>query len=206
MRDFDRAFKPTLLKADFLSRMCRRRDIGVFMPLTTEYVRECLDYNPETGAFTWRERPRSHFKSDSAWRGWNLSFPGRHAGTKETRGYIQISLNNKRYMAHRLAWLHVHGENPEREVDHKNGVKCDNRIQNLRQATRSQNQANMPANTRNKLGVKGVHWNATISKYQATIQKQGQKIHLGVFDSLSEASEAYKRAAHQNYGEFARAE
>jgi hypothetical protein len=118
--------------------------------LTAAYVREILDYNPETGVFTWQKLPK--FRSDRT---------GKVAGCPDDRGYIRIRINNHYYRAHRLAWLIMTGESPGAlDVDHRNRNKSDNRWQNLRLATRAQNNANAPYKPgSNKHGFKGVCFN-----------------------------------------------
>jgi hypothetical protein len=102
--------------------------------LTAEQSREQLDYNPETGEFRWKV-PR------------NGVIVGAKAGTDCHDGYISIRIFGKRYMAHRLAWLHHYGEWPIGGLDHINGQRWDNRIVNLRLATPKQSAAN-----------RGPHW------------------------------------------------
>jgi hypothetical protein len=99
--------------------------------ITAERLRQLLHYDPERGVFTWLSRP--------AERSWNTRFAGTRAGTINGLGYVVIGILGRRYKAHRLAWLYVHGEWPGRELDHINCDKSDNRIANLRPATRSQN-------------------------------------------------------------------
>jgi hypothetical protein len=158
--------------------------------ITQEQLKELLNYNPETGVFTWVSA-RGNLKA------------GSEAGTVDYQGYIRISINNKRYRAHRLAWIYVYGEISVSEIDHINGNKQDNRILNLRLATRSQNEANKPRTRVNLSGYKGVshtrnnHWSA-----QIMVNKRF--IHLGIYSTAEEASAAYRIAAYEYFGEFAK--
>jgi hypothetical protein len=158
--------------------------------VTAERVRELLEYCEETGRFTWRIANSRAIKA------------GAIAGSLSC-GYRNISIDGVLYRAHRLAWLYVRGEWPNAEIDHINLNKDDNRLSNLRIASRSQNMANSRVRVKCKSGFKGV------SKYRgrwvASIGRNGRKTHIGVFDTPEEANAAYERAALSIHGEFARA-
>src|SRR5690554_5526005 len=106
--------------------------------ITADYIRSRLDYDPETGVFTWRAKPivTRHDKMQ------NTRYAGKQAGKPDSHGYLQIMLDRQLILAHRLAWLHHYGEWPEGELDHINRNPLDNRISNLRPASRSQNTIN----------------------------------------------------------------
>jgi hypothetical protein len=112
-------------------------------------------------------------------------------------------IDGKRYLAHRLAWLYTHGAWPHKLLDHRNRVTGDNRIDNLREATGSQNKANQLTNTNNTSGFKGVYWSKQNAKWQAGIRHQGKQKHLGCFNTKEDAHTAYCTAATQLKGEFA---
>jgi len=107
------------------------------------------------------------------------------------------------YKAHRLAWLYVHGEWPPEQLDHINGQRDDNRVENLRSATRAENAGNSKRRADNTSGFKGVYWNAQRSKWQAKIRRGQLEKHLGLFVCKEDAAEAYRRAAADVFGEFA---
>jgi HNH endonuclease len=102
------------------------------------YVRECLVYDPETGAFTWKRRPRAPFNTQSQCDNWNIQFVGKPAGT-DSHGYLQICITangrRRQYLARRVAFALMTGRCPERDIDHHNGVRNGNRWSNLREAT-----------------------------------------------------------------------
>jgi hypothetical protein len=158
--------------------------------LTHERLKQVLNYEAETGAFTWA-------KPLTIWQK-----VGDPAGTAH-RGYTRISIDGEQHMAHRLAWYYVHGEWPERFLDHANGVKTDNRLANLRQATQGQNNNNRRA--WGKSAFKGVSWSSAHGKWAACIQANKVKKHLGFFTDEREAAEAYIFASIELHGEFARA-
>lgn len=153
--------------------------------LTAERLREVLDYDLETGEFRWR--------ITMGCRG----VAGRVAGCLCATGYQSIRINRKPYQAHRLAWLHVYGEWPRNEIDHMNGNKADNRLSNLREATRFQN----TANRKSRKTFKGVYLLPS-GRWAASIQRD-KLHHLGCFDTPEEAHAAYCSAAIERFGEFA---
>ena len=154
--------------------------------LTQAELKKMLTYNPETGDFTWVTAPAQSVKV------------GEIAGSKDTYGYHKIALQRKTYKAHRLAWLYMYGEFPSSPIDHINGVRHDNRIENLRAVTAQQNQQNQKRFKHNTSGVTGVHWHAKAAKWHARIFAGGKRIHLGAFDSLPLA-EAARKAAEAKY-------
>lgn len=165
--------------------------------LEAEYVRSVLSYCAETGILTWL--PRSN---DRRWTG---RYAGKIAGMIGKGGYVKVKLRKRRYLGHHLAWLIETGTWPRPEIDHKNGICSDNRLSNIRLATRSQNVAN-----RGKFGVtssslKGVSWHKATGKWQAQIVANGKKLGLGVYATEAEAHAIYMESAVKHYGEFARA-
>jgi hypothetical protein len=151
-------------------------------------VRELLHYDPSTGRFTWRAGPKS----------------GTTAGSISGR-YVQIMICKKNYLAHRLAWLYVHGHTPPHEIDHVNGNPRDNRINNLRLASKAQNAQNQRRSAKNSSGHKGVSWSRHKQRWRTVIKVGERSIHLGYFRDLTAAAEAYRRAAVRYFGDFARA-
>ena len=163
--------------------------------VTQEYLKSVLDYNPETGIFTWKDRLDVSASC-------NIQFAGKKAGTIQSGNrYIIIGIRYKRYYAHRLAWLYMKGEWPPDELDHINGDKQDNRFENLRLATRGQNTVNRPVRKDSILGIKGVA--PFRGKFRASIWENGASKHLGVFDTCEEAAVVYQKAAEKLHGEFA---
>lgn len=158
--------------------------------INQEQLKAILSYEPSTGWFT-----------NLYWRNYN-SPPGKRTGTLTCgRRYRKISINKVDHYEHRLAWLYVHGIYPK-EIDHINGDGLDNRIDNLRLADRSQNIGNAHY-TGGVSGIRGVYASGRDSPWLAQIQVDGRCKHLGYFDTIEEAYEAYKAAAELYFGEFA---
>lgn len=159
--------------------------------LTQERLKELLEYNGENGKFTWKANYGSAAKS------------GNIAGYVNKLGYVMIGVGGKRYLAHRLVWLYVNGYFPKECIDHINGDKSDNRIHNLREATKSENEYNKKVHTNSKSGVKGVYWNKINKKWVADIRANGKYFYIGSFETLKEASKAIKIKREELHKEFA---
>jgi len=161
-----------------------------YVDIDIDYAVNLLDYNPDTGLF-YRITPIQGARV------------GDVAGCKSSSGHIQISIRGVKILAHRLAWAMHYGLQPK-EIDHINGIKDDNRISNLRECTRSQNQANKNKQKNNTSGHKGVFWHKNHNKWTAQIKKNGKHIHLGVFINIDDAVQAYAKATKIHNSEFAR--
>lgn len=124
------------------------------------------------------------------------------AGTINFYGYVVIGIKRKYYTAHRLAWLYVYGEWPKDCIDHINGIKVDNRIENLRQATKQENSRNRGKTKSNTSGYKGVFLDTTTSKYVAIAVIDYKHIRLGLYDSAEDASKVYEEYTKIHFKEF----
>jgi len=156
--------------------------------ITQAELKELLNYDQETGVFTWK-----------------VSKPGRNfgsiAGTRHVNGYTHIQLNRKIYKAHRLAWLYVHGYFPEC-IDHINNNRDDNRIVNLRESTITQNNHNSRISKNNTSGIKGICWHKKSKKWMAQLCSYGKTIYLGLFDNIELAELVINEARVKYHGEF----
>ena len=170
-----------------------------------EQLRKLLSYNPNTGGLFWRERPSSCFPNERAAKSWNTRYANKEAFTaRNNYGYAVGNVNYVSCLASRVAWAITHGHWPSNDIDHINGDRSDNRLRNLREATRSENLCNKGQQRNNTSGQKGVWWNKSANRWEASIGKGGRVRYLGRFSSLSEAKSAYVDAATKIHGEFAR--
>ena len=128
---------------------------------------------------------------------------GQIAGTKTSDGYFETWIKGKRYGNHRLIFMMFHGYFPL-QVDHIDGVRTNNFIENLRAASQEQNQQNAKIRKDNVSGVKGVHWYKKYNKWNAMCQTNKKRQNLGYFDTIEEAEKAVKSYREQHHGEFAR--
>jgi hypothetical protein len=164
------------------------------------YLRECLNYNPETGVLTWRHRPREHFKSEHVWRVWTSNFAGKTAGSRSDR-YVRVILTGWHHAyAHRIIWKMQTGIDPLHQIDHINLDKLDNRWGNLRQATHYDNMRNRPGWSGRDL-PKGVVRYKKRFLASMTIPGRGT-VCLGSFKTPEEAHACYCAAAQERDGEF----
>lgn len=159
--------------------------------LTAQQVQELFRYEPETGHLWWVVRRRGYPKSKPAGR---VSF----------YGYVVVVVGGQNYYAHRLIWLLTYGEWPDCDIDHINGDKADNRLSNLRLASRRQNKWNVGVTRANKSGFKGVSWCAERLKWMAAIKVGSKAKNLGRYASAEEAHEVYDLAAQLLHGDFHR--
>jgi|APGre2960657404_1045060.scaffolds.fasta_scaffold95953_2 hypothetical protein len=154
--------------------------------LTAEELHRHLDYNPSTGKF------RRAIGQKRSPVGVEISVK------QSTNGYFYICILGKKRLAHRLAWLHFYGEYPPTFIDHINGDKTDNRIENLRPASYSENSQNQRSpRSDNKLGVLGVCRSA--NKFKAQIRIDGRTTYIGLFESVEEARLAYVNAKRKHH-------
>lgn len=154
---------------------------------SVELVRHAVNYDPETGIFTWLN-PKSGTRAKV----------GEVAGSKKSDGYVRLSIYGQEFLAHRAAWMHFYGKVPENMVDHINGDKSDNRICNLRIADLSENNWNR----RGKKSICGASQHKRTGLWTALIRHRGKRIYLGLFKTEEEAGKAYQTAAKQLRGEY----
>lgn len=173
------------------------------MTPTPEYLKECLNYDPDTGIFTWKERPREHFDSDASWHMFLGKFAKRQAGSLNSEKYRHIQLGARKYKAHRVAWAISTGAWPIKFIDHINGDRDDNRLVNLRGASNAENCLNAKLSVTNKSGIKGVHWHKAVGKWQAKTSIGGVTVSFGFFIEKSDAAEAIRSARDTHHGVFA---
>jgi hypothetical protein len=162
--------------------------------LTADRLRSLFEYDPRCGVFLRRIATGRHGRFRS----------GTVAGSIGKNGYIYISVDRKKHLAHRLAWLYVTGEWPKAAIDHIDGNPLNNMFSNLREATMSQNQYNKRMQKNNTSGVKGVYWSEQQRKWRAQIAVNYKVKALGSYDSINEAKAAHDAAMRELHGVFAR--
>ena len=143
-----------------------------FEKVTIEELRQFLSYDPETGAVRWRRRDLSLFQGEGQWRYWNDQNAGRAISSLDKEGYgvlCAILGRDVWIMLHRVAWALHYGEWPSGILDHINGVKTDNRIENLREVTDAENLVNKAVYRKNLSGVPGVRRRARLGVWSVTI-------------------------------------
>lgn len=151
------------------------------LDLTAARLRQRLLYDRDTGVFKWRDGPKE----------------GRIAGRVHV-GYRCIKIDSVEYFAHRLAWLHEHGEWPKEYIDHIDGDKLNNAAANLREASAAQNAQNLARQRRHtKSGLLGATWHAKLGKWQASIRHEGKLHYLGLKDTADAAHALYLSAKKQ---------
>lgn len=153
--------------------------------ITQEQIRRLFIYDLKGGILVWRNKKKN-----------------KAAGSINARGYLVVHINGKRYYNHRVIFLYIHSYLPS-SIDHIDGDKQNNKINNLRPCTTSQNTRNSKINTRNTSGVKGVSWHKNRRKWQAQIMTNGHTKYLGLFKRLKEARDVVRVNRELMHGEFA---
>jgi hypothetical protein len=164
-----------------------------------DFLLACLEVGFGIGSLTWRTRPQEHFPSKRAWAIWNSRYAGTPAlATLNANAYRWGDLTfggiKYRLLAHRVIWAMAHGRWPTDQIDHINGARDDNRLENLREATQDENQHNRALHRLNTSGYPGVSWDKAKRKWQANIRVGGRQVNLGRFPDRQSAARAYLAA------------
>ena len=157
-----------------------------------EQLRQWLRYDPETGHLWWLQRSGGKVKMDKP------------AGCRRPDGRIQVKVLKTLFKAHRVCWALYYGEWPDCDIDHVNCNPADNRIANLRLASRTENNRNRVKRSGCSSQYKGVTWDKQWRKWRAAIRIDGKLMRLGAFDDEYQAHLAYCAAADEHFGEFKR--
>ena len=158
--------------------------------ITQEYVQSLFDYH-EDGYLLWKTTGKGIAKN-------------RIAGSLDkSKGYFSVMIDGKNYYVHRVIFLIHYGYLPK-YIDHKDTNRSNNKVDNLREATSTQNKGNAYKKRNNTSGFKGVSWSKPSNKWQAAITQNSRPVHLGVFSDKISAAKAYNEAALKYFGEFAR--
>lgn len=163
---------------------------------SADFVREALSYDALSGKLFWKRRPAHHFGSERSWKAFNSQFAGKEAFTSDDgSGYRQGRLNNVAIRAHVAAFILMTGKWPTDDIDHLNGKRSDNRWENIRHATRTENMRNASMRCDNTSGVTGVYWHNQSNKWNVRVGHTS----LGLFDTKEEATAA-RMAAQTDHG------
>ncbi len=158
--------------------------------ITQTYLKTILNYNEDTGKFTWVIRKGAR------------ALKGTIAGTIDNTGYIHITIDKKVYQSHRLVWLYIYGNFPKEFLDHINGNKLDNRFVNLRECSRSQNGMNRPKQSNNTTGYKGVYYHTQSKRYRAKVTINKKVKMLGNYKTPEEAYNRYLEYCKEHFKDF----
>lgn len=175
----------------------RRSDIKE-LPSQEELLR-LFNYDPDSGVMSWRANPK-HYGTASG-----------KLGTVSSCGYLYVGVRDghgakfKTYIAHRIIWKMMTGEDPVDQIDHIDGDRLNNRWSNLRPADNGKNRWNSKLAKNNKSGVKGVCWDTSHRKWNAYISIGGKQSRLGRFDVLDDAAAVVNAVRINLHGDFARA-
>lgn len=159
------------------------------MMITKQELMSKLNYCLDTGVFTWKKYGAGISKDLTA-------------GSVCKNGYLKIWINNKHYYAHRLAWLYNYGYMPDKEVDHINHNRADNRIDNLRLANRNQNSFNTSIRSDNTSGTKGISWYSRLNKWRVYIHANNKQKTFGYFDDLEFAKLVISEVRERYHGHY----
>lgn len=160
--------------------------------ITQQELKELLDYDKDTGVLKWKKRAN---KQGIGGKTWNTRYAGKQSGYVNPLGYLEVKINDRNYLSHRLAWMYMYGSFPKNQIDHINGITDDNRLCNLREATNSENQQNKKkAQSNNKNGFLGVSLHKKSNTFRARIKINKKEKNLGYFKTAEQAHEAYLKA------------
>ena len=172
---------------------------------TPEQLRQLLVYDDTTGLFLWRARPLEMFPCHRSGNTWNARFSGKPAFiSDDTHGYKFGRIFGRNLKAHRVAFALCHGYWPPGDVDHINGNRQDNRISNLRPASRAENLRNQIGSRGGTSKYLGVSWSTRRRKWIATVKPSGRNAkYLGQFDCEIDAAICRDVGAMKYHGAFA---
>lgn len=156
-------------------------------------LHDLFEYNPSTGVLTWRVSTNNRVKV------------GDPIKTKYAAGHLAVSIDGVRYLAHRIIWKMMTGEDPVDQIDHIDGNASNNAFANLRESDQAQNLANTRKRRDNTSGAKGVSYHKVTGKWRVTIGKGYKSKQIGIFDDFQSAVDVANRARIELHGEFARA-
>lgn len=159
---------------------------------SAEHLRELLNYNPQTGALTWKSRAVECFReigkrpAEYLHQSWNTKYAGKAAGSVRRDGYATVVIDGEHYKLHRVIWKIATGEEPQ-QIDHINRDQGDNRFENLRDVAPKINSRNRGMWSHNTSGVTGIEFHSRDEVWTAKLGLHGKQIYLGSFKTRDEA-------------------
>lgn len=171
------------------------------MTLTQEEAHRLFEYRD--GELFWKKRTVEEFLSEHDCNQWNSRYQGKRAGCYGKKPYAYTSVKYKSIAVHRVIFLMQHGYLPKM-IDHKDGNTRNNKIENLREATPTQNQQNQKRPSHNTSGSKGVIWCKRLKKWLVRVKSNKKQLHIGVFDDIELADLVAQEARNKFHGDFAR--
>jgi len=171
---------------------------------TKEELQRLFIYDEESGKLFWKLRPRDTFPTQGGFIKFNTNFAGKEAGSKDPDGGLKVGVLKKTYKVHRIIWALHYGYWPK-QVDHIDGNRSNNKLENLRDVDQQENCRNRAISSINTSGTVGVYWHTKHKQWQSRIRVNGKLLHLGYFKTISDAVEARKCAEkehgfHPNHG------
>jgi hypothetical protein len=167
--------------------------------LSQDLLNEFFHFHAETGCLYYKERDRKHFNTSHGYKKFNSRYAGRLAGSTSVAGYRTVKIFGKDYKVHRIVWILNFGGVIPHSIDHKNGIRNDNRLENLRLATQREQRRNTALSSRSTSGENGVCWQKRDKRWYAYIQINGKRKNLGYFVNKEDAIAA-RKAANKKYG------
>jgi len=161
--------------------------VGEKEVIDQETVKKLFHYDAESGMLIWRFGNGRNVK------------PWQEVKAKNGNGYYTAKIHGKSYLAHRLAWLYVHGSFPNKYIDHKNRIRNDNRLCNLRDVNTTDNAQNISLPNHNKSGYIGVSWIKSHNCWTVYVKVNKKNKWLGYYKNLDDAVAARKAGEKQYY-------
>lgn len=156
--------------------------------ITQEILKKYVRYDPDTG----------YFHSMKCSKYCNKNEGDRVGTVHKTKGYRYITIERKTYREQRAAFLYMNGDWPEKQIDHINQIKDDNRWKNLREVDPHENCWNRPKYANNKSGYTGVVWNKVVNKWQVLCRSLGKQVYLGLYENVHEAGRVANKWYEEN--------
>lgn len=162
---------------------------------TQEYLKECIEYDEESGECFWKHRDTSHFSDANISKSWNARFSGKLINYIDKSGKICVRLDKQQYPLHRLIFKMYYGSDPSKFLKHKDNNIINNRISNLYEDDTSATSGKQKISKHNTSGLSGATFNQRQKKWISEITYKSKRYYIGSFDTAEEAHAAYLKAS-----------